>query len=88
MASGRLSTQLLSFHALFLCTELNSNFTVIDETLNGPFHASGSRSPNHTYKLCRLTNDRAGRTAGSQNKIGPLEATKSIQRFLLTIRNE
>ena len=66
------------------CTEKNSNFTVIDERENSPFHATGSCSPDQAYKLCWLTNGRAGRPVGSQNKRWPLQAVDRIQHSLLT----
>ena len=68
------------------CTEQNSKFTVINKRQNGSFHPTGSRSPDRANKLCRLTNGRAGRPAGSQNKSRPLQAVDSIQHLSLTTK--
>jgi len=47
---------------------------------NGPFHTSptDSRSPIHFYKLCLLTNRRAGSPAGAPDKGQPVQASSSI----------
>ena len=44
--------------------------------------ATGSHSPNHSHKLCQLTNSKAGRPAGAQNKSQPRQSTNIIHSLL------
>ena len=83
MASGHFSSQQLSFLTLpyILLPSLSQGTACArasNERQNSPFHATGNRSPDHAYKLCRLINGTAGRPAGVQNK----------SRTLFTIRKE
>ena len=53
-----------------------------DESQNGPLHATGSHSPDHSHNLCRLTKSKAGRPAGAQNTSRPRQDTNIIHSFI------
>ena len=88
MASGHFPTQQLSPRFLFHWPNetATSQSSMRDKTALSM--QTGSPSPDRSHKLCWLTNSKAGRPAGAQNKSRPLQAAISIQHCLLTIRKE
>ena len=49
--------------------------------MQGQQPATGSRTPENSNKLCRLTNSTEGRPPGAQNKSRLVQATNSISEL-------
>ena len=56
-----------------------------EERQNSTSHATGSRLSNYAYKLCLVTNGKAGRPVRAQKISRPPQAAESIEYSLLTI---
>ena len=90
MASDRFFSQQLSFLTLnyIMLSSLNQTTAydrASDERQNSTSHATGSRLSNYAYKLCPLTNSKAGRPVRAQKISRPPQAAESIEYSLLTI---
>ena len=65
------------------CSRVKLRETVICNFSNQQ-PATSSHSPDHSHKLCWLTNSRAGRPVGAQNKSQPYQAMITINSLLIS----